>query len=420
MTRVLCLTSWYPPHHFGGYEVSCFDVMTRLVPRGHHVEVLCSDEELPGVGAPDEVHERRVHRTLRLYHRDGDLWSPTARERLAIERHNQRALAEALSSCRPDVVSVWHVGAMSLGLVTELIERRVPIVYCVSDMWPAYAVKLDAWLRMFAWCRPVGALVGRLTGVPSVVPALDSSGGACFISQLTRSQVREGSRWDFPCSAVVYSGVDRQLFRPPPVPRERRWRGRLLYVGRLDPRKGLDTALRAVAAAPGTTLTVDGRGSAEQRRHLEALIADLGVGDRVEFTESDRSDLPGVYAAADACVFPSEWEEPFGLVPLEAMACAVPVVVTGTGGSGEYLVDGFNCLRFGPGDPAALAGALARLSEDPALRDRLVSVGLETAEFFDADRITDAFEAWHAAAVAGFPDGPLPDRAPPSASSRPG
>jgi glycosyltransferase involved in cell wall biosynthesis len=78
-------------------------------------------------------------------------------------------------------------------------------------------------------------------------------------------------------------------------------------------------------------------------------------------------------------VFPVRWEEPWGLVPLEAMARGRPVAATGRGGSGEYLRDGENALLFEAGDPAGLARAVARLAEDPALRERLREAGLETA-----------------------------------------
>ena len=63
MTRILTVTNWYPPHHRGGYELNCADVMTRLAARGHEVEVLCSDERLPG--ATDEPESLPVRRVLR-------------------------------------------------------------------------------------------------------------------------------------------------------------------------------------------------------------------------------------------------------------------------------------------------------------------------------------------------------------------
>ena len=414
LTRVLCLTSWYPPHHFGGYEVGCYDVMTRLERRGHHVEVLCSDEAVPGATAPDPDHEGHVHRTLRLYYRDGDVWTPPWRERLAIERHNQRALAEALAACRPDVVSVWHVGAMSVGLLTTLVDHGLPVVYDIQDLWPAYAVKLDPWLRLWARSSVLGRAVARATGVPATVPDLDAAGGACFISAMARDQVRTAGPWRFPRSGIVYSGIEPALFHPPAGERERPWRWRLAYVGRLDPRKGIDTVLRALPLLPEATLAVIGRGSDAQHAHLLDLAAELGVRDRITVGAADRADLPARYADADVCAFPSEWQEPFGLVPLEAMGCGTPVVATGVGGSGEYLRDEGNCLLFPAGDHVALAAAIERLAGDAPLRSRLVAGGLETAAFFDVEAVADELEAWHGDAVAGFPDGARPDRVPPT------
>jgi glycogen(starch) synthase len=78
-------------------------------------------------------------------------------------------------------------------------------------------------------------------------------------------------------------------------------------------------------------------------------------------------------------VFPVRWSEPWGLVPLEAMGVGRPVVATGQGGSGEYLAHEQNSLLFPAEDPEALAAALRRLSEDPALRERLREGGRATA-----------------------------------------
>jgi glycosyltransferase involved in cell wall biosynthesis len=73
------------------------------------------------------------------------------------------------------------------------------------------------------------------------------------------------------------------------------------------------------------------------------------------------------------------WDEPWGLVPLEAMAKGRPVVATGRGGSGEYLRDGENCLLFEAGDDKALAEVLDRLASDPELRQSLRIEGLQAA-----------------------------------------
>ncbi|MGH9137819.1 MAG: glycosyltransferase family 4 protein [Acidimicrobiales bacterium] len=408
----MCLTSWYPPHHFGGYELSCFDVMTRLEERGHHVEVLCSEQRLPGVEDPDTEHEDRVHRRLQLYWQGHDLWAPPLRQRLAIERANQEALADALASCRPDVVTIWQVGAMSLGLISGVIDSGVPLVYAVCDVWPAYATKLDAWLRLFARRPAVGRLVERVVGVPSTAPALDGSGAFLFNSDLVRRQCRAGSPWQFPLSAVVYSGIEGRVFSGTRHDPASPWRGRLLFVGRLDPRKGLGTLLRALPLLPDATLAVHGPGSDAELARWRGEATSLGVADRVTFATTDRSDLPAVYAEADACVFPSEWDEPFGLVPVESMACAAPVVATGAGGSAEFLVDGENCLLYPAGDPAALADAVKRLAGDRDLRAHLAEHGLATAEFFDVEHLADDFEAWHGWMASGGVGDPPKERRP--------
>src|SRR5213076_2573694 len=124
---------------------------------------------------------------------------------------------------------------------------------------------------------------------------------------------------------------------------------------------------------------------------VRALAERLGVGDRITWLGAvSRAQLPDIYAEADCLVFPSRWQEPFGLVPIEAMACGTPVVATGTGGSGEFLRDGYNCVVFHAGESRSLAAAIQRLHDDPDLRRRVVRGGLHTADELDVERLTDA------------------------------
>ena len=99
-----------------------------------------------------------------------------------------------------------------------------------------------------------------------------------------------------------------------------------------------------------------------------------------------------MYAAADAVVFPVIWEEPWGLVPLEAMGIGRPVAATGRGGSAEYLEDGENALLFPAGDAPALAAAVERLAADAGLRARLRERGAETAARHTERRFNEAVE----------------------------
>jgi glycosyltransferase involved in cell wall biosynthesis len=161
------------------------------------------------------------------------------------------------------------------------------------------------------------------------------------------------------------------------------WSWRLLYVGRIDERKGIDTAIRALEHLPAeATLRVVGSGDDAAEQRLRAL-----ADERVRFEGIiPRERLPQVYADADAVLFPVRWREPWGVVPLEAMGIGRPVVATGRGGSGEYLRDGDNALLFDAEDPAALARCLQRLAADEALRERLRDSGLQTARRHTAAR----------------------------------
>jgi glycosyltransferase involved in cell wall biosynthesis len=220
---------------------------------------------------------------------------------------------------------------------------------------------------------------------------------------------------------VTFSGLDRDDF--PPLRNDEAagpWRGRLLYVGRLDPRKGVETVLRALARLPaGYTLDIVGPGEASYRGELDQLVDSLGLGSRVRFADVPREAVRARYLAADAVVFPSEWQEPFGLIPLEAMACGRPVIATGTGGSGEYLVDGRNCLLFTAGDHESLSRAIERVSTDPEQRARLIAEGTLTADGFDTDRLADVLEDWHLAAAQRFAGGEPAERMPPGLIPRP-
>lgn len=409
MTRVLAVTNLYPPHALGGYEWSCFDVLRRLSERGHDVTVATTTTRLAGV-IDDPAEAGHVHRVLEWYWNDHVLTSPPPWRRYAQERRNLARLRSLLRATRPEVVSVWNMGAMSWGLLRLISDAGIPMVFAVCDEWPVYGVHLDAWGRLFEHRRRLGRVVERLLRVPAAPVDLGPSGAWCFVSESTRRACQEGSRLSFEVSTVIHSGIEPThfpLFDDSQEPEPFEWR--LLYVGRLDERKGVLTAIDALAQLPEqATLKLVGRGDAEAAIWERARR--VGVAERVEVASVDRSEAAAVYGAADVFLFTSEWTEPFGLTPIEAMACGTPVVGTGTGGSDGFLIHEATCLRVPPGDPAAIAAAVGRIAASPDLRRTLRAGGRHIASQLTTDRLADRFERWHLAAAAGYPDGPPPDR----------
>jgi glycogen(starch) synthase len=398
VTRVLVLSNLYPPHSLGGYEGACRDVVERFRRRGHEVEVLTSSYGL-GTKRPATA-EAHVHRTLRLT--STFVPSPPMVRRPAVERANLRTLRRRLDVFRPDVVSVWNMSGLSLSLLPAVWDSGIPLVFVVCDGWPVGCTERDAWMAPFIKRPRLGSAVSRLTGMATRLDGLGSMGSFGFASAWLQGWCEGETGWTFRDTGVFHLGVDLDDFplveRGPDVG----FSGRLLFVGRLDPSKGVPTLLRALARLPHSmVLDVVGPGDVEQQRVLDELVRELGLQGRVHFGTERREALAARYRASDAVVFPSEWDEPFGIVPLEAMACAVPVVATGTGGSAEFLRDEENCLLFPRGNADALAAAVARLASDGELRRRLVEGGTATAAALTSDALADGLEQFHVSAARG-------------------
>ncbi|GAB3887695.1 glycosyltransferase family 1 protein [Kibdelosporangium lantanae] len=174
--------------------------------------------------------------------------------------------------------------------------------------------------------------------------------------------------------SVVPSGVDIERFGPHGPTADRRWPRRIVGVGRLVPRKGFRTAISALRGLPDTELVIAGgpgrAGLADdpEARLLRTFAAAAGVGDRVHLAgRVSRLVLPALLRSADAVVC-VPWYEPFGIVPLEAMACGVPVVASAVGGLTDTVVDGVTGVHVPPRDPARLASVTRPLVEDAMLR----------------------------------------------------
>lgn len=193
--------------------------------------------------------------------------------------------------------------------------------------------------------------------------------------------------------SVAPCGVDTTLFSPdgPAEPRADDTI-RVASVGRLVPRKGVETVIQALAWLHGhhrrdvELHLLGGSGDSEQTSQdaecarLLDLAASLGVEDRVIVRgQIPHQDLPATLRSMDvvACM---PWYEPFGIVPLEAMACRVPVVAAAVGGLTDTVVDGSTGLLVRPRSVTGLATAIGRLADEPELRMELGKRGRERVE----------------------------------------
>jgi glycosyltransferase involved in cell wall biosynthesis len=199
---------------------------------------------------------------------------------------------------------------------------------------------------------------------------------------------------------VIPWGIDTRRF---PFFARRRKPTRLLYVGQIMPHKGVNAAIEALkwirvkkecemvrlTIAGGTILP-------DYETSLRKLVLELGLENHVHFTGFvPHEELPEIYRQHDILIFPSVWDEPFGIALLEAMSSGLAVVATATGGSAEIIKDEENAMVFPPGDAQACAHQIQRLSHDFTLFQRLVRAArrkVEEAFRFETtlDRIEDS------------------------------
>jgi spore coat protein SA len=230
---------------------------------------------------------------------------------------------------------------------------------------------------------------------------------------------------------TVHNGVNVQHFSPAGIPAQSDGKKdqTVLFVGRVSPEKGVhvlvDAFRQVLAERPNTRLEIVGPLGAAPAEFIVGCTDDPKVKElepmyQGDYAASLQRALPGEmsakvsfvgpvpyldllnrYRSADVFVFPSVWNEPFGLPVVEAMACGVPVVATRSGGIMEIVREGESGLLVERGDSKALAGALLRVLSDGALRSKLGEAGARRArEIFAWERVVGVLGSVYAGTVA--------------------
>lgn len=348
-----------------GQSLHIAELASALVEQGHDVSVYA---RRAGPGTPDHVRSSSGYDVVYL---------PTGPAQ-PIERDGlvpylpelTGQLAERWSRDLPDVVHAhfWMSGMASLGATRELDVPVVQTFHALGVVEQRH--------------QP-----GRPENPPGRERAEQAIGRSVARTLATcTEQAYELVRMGVPRTAVavIPSGVDLHSFHPDAAIKARD-RPRIVAAGRLIARKGFDQLIRALRGIPDAELVIAGGPPADalnrdsEARRLLALAKRLQVRDRVRLLGAvSREHMPDLLRSADvvAC---APWYEPFGLVPLEAMACGVPVVGTAVGGLTDTIVDEVTGLLVPPHQPLALAHAVTRLLADPVLRDSMGMAGADRA-----------------------------------------
>jgi glycosyltransferase involved in cell wall biosynthesis len=359
----------------GGQNVHVAELSAALVRRGHDVSVYTRRDD-PDL--PDRVETPQGYTVVHVP--AGPAEKLPKDELLAYMGPFAQFLDQAWSMDRPDVA---HAHFWMSGIATQLAARHLDL--------PA--------VQTF---HALGVVKRRHQGAQDTSPQdrlrLETmvARTATWVAATCTDEVFELMRMGRSRNriSVVPCGVDLDLFTPEGSGAPRGDLHRVVSVGRFVPRKGFDTVVRALTHMPDTELVIIGGPDRSQldsdpeARRLLDLAAELGVADRVRLHGSvARADMPAILRSADvvAC---TPWYEPFGIVPLEAMACGVPVVASAVGGMLDTVVHDVTGRLVKPKRPDEVAKAINHLLRDDFMRQSMGAAGRDRARArYSWDRI---------------------------------
>jgi glycosyltransferase involved in cell wall biosynthesis len=392
--RILIVNDYGTPS--GGAELQSVRIRDLLRERGHDAMLFTSDARpVPIAPLSDFLcfgARGRIGRVTQV----ANPWAAAA-------------LRRAIASFRPDVVHVRMFLSQLSPLVLPRLRDTATVLHVVNyQLICPLNTKI---LPDGATCtQPAGAICRRSGCVSSL-------GRARFALQRAMWErwhdaidvVVANSRWTaarltadgVPVTDTLTYGVPARGPRPPLAARPT-----IAFVGRLFQKKGVDVLLHAMAlirsSIPDATLRIVGEGP--ERAALEALVRALALDDVVELLGFVPShEVAAAVSDAWVQVVPSVWEEPFGMVTIEAMMRGTAVIASATGGPSEVVRDGETGLLVPPADAPALAGALATLLRDRELARRMGERGYAIArESFSEDAMMDRATRVYEVARARF------------------
>ena len=386
--KILYINSLYSPFIEGGAEISLKLIVEGMSSRGHQVAVLSL--------SPDKCLKEEQIGGVRIY-RAGleNLYWPYSRTKPGKlkrflwhikDRHNQNManyLEDVLQKEKPDVVSCHNLAGWSVAAWDIIHAAGIPIVQVLHDMY-----LLCANSNMFK------------NDVPCTTP--------CFSCRILRKSHPEKSKQVsavvgisknilerftghgyFPNAKKFVIHNTRKIARPPES--RKRQPGEPLkvgYIGTLSSVKGIEWLIDQFQAIDiPANLVIAGRGKQHYEEKLKSMIHKPGVS-FLGFMPSDE-----FYRMVDVVVVPSLWQEPLGMVAIEALANNLPVIANKSGGLQETVIDGVNGLYCYASSPESLGQTIVRFYQEPDLYNRLAAAARDSiSHILDEDRMIDEYQ----------------------------
>jgi glycosyltransferase involved in cell wall biosynthesis len=409
--RLLVITAFYPPHHSGGFEMRCRDVVEGLIKRGHTLLVITNTCADPHCAL--HVGDKNIHRVL---HQRAE--APTVLAQIAYDCKDLQFIDREIKEFNPDIIYLWHIQNLSNAILPYFSGQPIPLVYDEGG----------AGLIYYARILKRGIYFYDNANDSSIKKALKS--GIYRLAELvSRNLIKP--RWAWPQNMRVYfnsrsslqnslalgapvenalvipSGIDVARF--PYVERNRLSTPiKIIVPGRIKPEKGTLDAVRLVKELINKKVAVRLKiiGEIQSGDYFGEITEAIHRNKLDEFIEYQpmvsQADLARFYQEADICFFPTYFKSGFSRVPLEAMSSGCLVVAYGNEGSREVIQDHETGFMFPEGDVLAVAGAIESLMERPQQYRLIIQKArLQVTQMYSMERYNEKIEQYLMESLAG-------------------
>lgn len=382
--KILFTSYYFPPDFKGGAEISAYNVAKELVEKGHEVHVLTRETDV-SYDSELTVHSKIRHSEL---------------PREMVDRSTRKNVEELLEKEDFDIVHAQSIFT-PLGASKAAQKYRVPFItslrgfrlldamnLCYNFKPGEEDFKTDLWSTIKRSHNKYKYEKGLKYYLSPIV--------ALYLEQYRRRELKEMKNADMMIANSkyikekhehltqkpverVYNSIDTELFKPEEN-KSNNGKTKLLFVGRPKPEKGVKTLIKALSQL-SDKVVLDIVGAEKPEKWVHKEIEKHAVEERVNFLgRKPFKELSEVYNRSDIVVFPSEWQEPFGRISIEAMACGKPVIGSKVGGIKETIKHQETGLLFEPGNHLELANQIEMLSNNPELREEMGEKGRKRVE----------------------------------------
>jgi len=376
--RIAIISNFYPPYYIGGYELACHKVAEELKKRGHKVFVATTNYGLKKSQIKNDVWRIFGEPAITSSSSKINYYCQLFRDffkRGFFELRDGKRCQRFLDSVRPDIIYLWNTKKISLSVLDVCQKSKLPICYYVFDH---HLVDIGRWLG-FWMCKNLAVKfsAGFLDDIGIKTKPIHLKVDSWQLATRFLKDEAQKAGLKIEAAKVIYYGIDVKQF--PFCQENFDFSKRLLFVGQIVRHKGVHTAIKALNILineknqPDFTLTIVGpMVDKSYYLFLRELIAKYNLNEQIKILNQVKADeMPGIYRNHGLFIFPSIWEEPYGITILEAMASGLVVIGTATGGSAEICHANVNALIFEKGDEKGCADLILK-AQNKDLRRALI------------------------------------------------